>query len=194
VVVEEFGTGDGKFMKIRKWFGQKDEGREAYQEYTLATMKAGFLVDYDLKTWEVIGCNTYDYDGYLAKEWELRCGDEVFFLERSEEDGKVYWTLSRRIEIGHIQESVIDVILAEEDPPEEIRFEERLYTAVESSAGLFYQGGSGQGREFIVWSYEAEGDRVLFISQWGEREFSAYEGEYVEEYQFTDILPGAEEG
>ena len=34
--------------------------------------------------------------------------------------------------------------------------------------------------------------RVLFVVQWGEQRFTAYEGEYVEEYSFTDILPGGE--
>jgi hypothetical protein len=34
---------------------------------------------------------------------------------------------------------------------------------------------------------------VLFISQWGPQDFTAYAGEYVEEYQFTDILPRAED-
>jgi len=182
-------------MGFKKWFGKEDEGREdVYQDYTLDTMKVGYLVDYDLKTWEVIGCNTYDYDGFLTTEWELRGGDEVRFLERGEEDGKAEWTLTRRIQISQIEEAIIDAVLADDDPPEEIHFEGRLYAAVESGAGLFREGGEGEGREFVSWSYEAEEDRVLFVTQWGERDFAAYEGQYVEEYQFIDILPGREEG
>ena len=40
-------------MGFKRWFGDKgrDEEPHAYVEYTLATMRVGFLVDYDLKTW-----------------------------------------------------------------------------------------------------------------------------------------------
>ena len=181
-------------MGFKKWFGKEDDDQEeSYLDLTLERMKVGYMVDYDLKTWEVIGCNTYDYDGFPTREWELRSGDEVCFLERGVEDGKVELTLTRRIQVNQIEEPVADTIIAEEDPPQEVHFDGRLYAAVESSAGLFREGGTGEEREFVNWSYEEGEDRVLFISQWGEREFAAYEGEYVEEYQFTDILPGAEE-
>jgi hypothetical protein len=178
---------------IKKWFGKDEENGEVYREYTLDTMRQGYLVDYDLKTWEVTGFNTYDYEGYTTREWELRCGGELRFLERAEEDGQVEWTLTRRIQINQIEEKVIDIILEHDDPPEDIHFEGRSYAAVESSAGLMRRGGEGEGREFVSWSYEAGEDRVLFIVQWGERDFVAYEGAYAEDYQFTDILPGNQE-
>ena len=181
-------------MGFRKWFGRRDSDPEDFcEELTLDAMRVGFLVDYDLKTWEVIGYNTYDYDGFETQEWVLRCGEEVRFLEREEDDGQVEWSLTRRIRIARIQEPVVDRIRAGEDPPEVIHFEGRRYEAVECSAGLFYEGGGGEGREFVEWNYESGEERLLSISQWGENDFSAYEGEYVEEYQFTDILPGAEE-
>ena len=86
-------------MGFKKWFGKKEEEEESYGDYTLDRMQQGYMVDYDLNTWEVIGCNTYDYDGYLTREWELRCGEEVRLLEKGEEDGKVYLTLTRRISV-----------------------------------------------------------------------------------------------
>ena len=48
------------------------------------------------------------------------------------------------------------------------------------------------GREFVSWNFEAQDGRLLFLVRWSEQRFSAYEGEYVEEYSFTDILPGGE--
>ena len=74
-----------------------------------------------------------------------------------------------------------------------ITYQGRSYHAVESSAGLMREQGEGEGVEFVSWSYEGEGDRLLFITQWGERDFKAYEGVYAEEYQFSDILPGPAE-
>ena len=175
-------------MGFKKWWGKEDD--EVYLEYTLGSMRKGYLVDFDLKTWQVIGYNTYDYDGFVTREWELRCADDVRFLEAVEEDGKVEWTWTLRIGIEQIEEDVVGAIIETDDPPQEVRFEGRLYEAVESSAGLQRKDGEGEGREFVNWSYESKEGRVLFMSQWGERDFAAYEGISVEEYQFTDILPG----
>lgn len=181
-------------MKGRKWFGKGKENGEYIREVTLSTMELGCLVDYDLQTWEVTGISTYDFDGFLTREWELSNGTEVRFLERVEEDGKVEWTLTRKIQINQIEENIIDIIVEFDDPPEEIHYQERLYKAVESSAGILRDADEDEGgREFVNWSYEEDGDRVLFITQWGERDFMACEGTYVEEYQFTDILPGSQQ-
>ena len=176
-------------MGLKKWFGKKEEEEEVYRDLTLETMEKGFMVDYDLKTWEVIGCSTYDYDGYLTREWELRSGEEVTYLERAEEDGKAEWTLVHRLDINDIEEAVVDTIRQREDPPEEVHFEGQTYTALESSPGIQQVDGEDEEHEFINWSYEGNEGRVLFLVQWGENEFLAYAGTYVEEYQFVDILP-----
>ena len=101
-------------MNLRKLFGRDDDEKEEeeyYQDLTLERMKVGYMVDYDLKTWEVTGCNSYDYDGFISREWELKSGDEVRLLERSEEDGKAEWTLTRRIQVQRIEEPVVDAIV-----------------------------------------------------------------------------------
>lgn len=178
---------------FRKWFGggEGEEEEAPRTDYTLDAMQVGYLVDCDLKTWEVVGYNTCDYEGFETQEWELRCGDELRFLEKGEDQ----WVLTTKIPLREIREEVAAAIANHGDPPEELHCLERTYKAVESSAGEFREGGKGLGREFVSWSYEsADGERVLFVSQWGERDFRAYEGAYVEEYQFTDILPAPKEG
>ena len=40
-------------------------------DYKLGSMNVGYLFDYDMKTWEVTGYNTYDYSGFETKEWVL---------------------------------------------------------------------------------------------------------------------------
>ena len=177
---------------LKKWFGKDEpEPEDLDVDLRLEKMKAGYLVDYDMKTWEVAACNTYDYDGFKTQEWELKYNEEVLFLERSLEDGKVEWVLSRAVSLDQISGDIAAAVGRGEEPPEEVAFSGDTYWAAESSGGTFERGGSGQQRNFISWSYEAEGDKLLFVSQWGENEFSAYAGQYVQEYQFSDILPGA---
>ncbi len=188
-------------MGLRKWLkrGSGDQDDDVVSEYTLVMMRPGFLVDFDLKTWQVTAKKEYDYDGDGAMEWELRAEGEVRFLERSEDDGRVELTLTRSVSIRDFDEDVMGTILDEDDPPEVVHLSGREYTAIESSTGTQRVADEGEkenedadtdnGRDFVSWTYESEDGHVVFVLRWGDRDFSAYEGEYVEEYQFTDILP-----
>ncbi|MFC1525368.1 DUF4178 domain-containing protein [Candidatus Latescibacterota bacterium] len=187
-------------MNLRKWFGGKedDEDVDGLVDLSLEAMKTGYLVDHDLETWEVIGYNSYDYDGFITREWELRSGDEVRFLELAVDDARPEWTLTRAITLGDVEEDVLASIGAQDEPPETVHFDGRPYTGAESEAGVQRReaGGAataedgGSGREFVAWTYRSEEGRLLYLVRWGERDLSAYEGQRVEEYQFTDILPG----
>ena len=188
-------------MGLRNWLGRgkDDEDDESIGEYTLVTMRPGFLVDFDLKTWQVSAVKAYDYEGDPATEWELRAEGEVRFLERSEDDGRVELSLTRSVSIRDFDEDVMGTILEDEDPPEVVHLSGHTFTAIESSTGTQREVDEGRkededadsdnGREFVSWTYESEDGHVVFVLRWGDRDFSAYEGEYVEEYQFTDILP-----
>ncbi len=187
-------------ISLKKMFG-RDTGDEEGRDLTdirLDSMRMSDLVDYDLKTWEVTGQCVYDYEGFPAQEWQLTSGEDVRFLERSEEDGKTEWTLTRSIAVDDIEQDVIAAISADRDPPDTIYFDSRAYEATESDSGVqrdVDRDGStsaSEERTFVNWCYAAEDGRVLFVVQWGEQRFTAYEGEYVEEYSFTDILPGGE--
>ena len=58
-------------------------------------------------------------------------------------------------------------------------------------AGYFHKNGQGRGIQFIFWDFiDDTGDNFVTIEQWGESEFEASAGICVEEYQFTNILPG----
>jgi len=176
---------------LRRWLGGGEEDpppAEGYQELTLERLQVGHLVDYDLKTWEVIAYNTLDYDGFVTDEWVLRSEGEVRYLGRAGEDGVSTWTLAWKVGLGEIQEDVAASIAAAEDPPEAIHYQGKAYGGVGASAGLKREGGHGREREFVEWGYESEDGGLLFVSQWGERDFAARSGVLVQEYQFTNIL------
>ena len=83
----------------KKLFGKKDEQADLdpLSDLTLSNLKVGYLVDYDLKTWQVKSQNSYTFDDTKTQEWELDAGDDSFFLEREEDDG-VEWNISRKID------------------------------------------------------------------------------------------------
>jgi len=187
-------------ISLKKWFGKSDDDGAVYEELTLERMEVGYLVDYDLITWEVVGRNSYDYDGFATREWELKNGNEVRFLELAVDEGHQEWTLTAVVSLGDIGGDVLASFDQEDEPPETLTMGECTYSGVESDAGVQRrEQGSGdpsadatgaREREFVSWSYESDDDRLLYLVRWGERDVSAYEGQRVEAYQFTDILPG----
>jgi hypothetical protein len=181
-------------MVFRRFLNSDNEDdAEEYREPTLDTMQVGYMVDYDLQTWEVAGYGTYDYDGFTSHEWELRASQDLHFLECSKEDGRLQWTLTSAVVIGEIEGDVANAIQQDGDPPETLIYAGKTYKGTESGGGLYREKGEGDGREFVSWSFEATGGHLLYINQWGETEFSAFAGQSVEEYQFTDILPVVQE-
>ena len=179
-------------MGLKKWFGRGRDKSELdpLVDFQLGAMKVGYLVDYDMKTWEVTAYNTYDYSGFRTKEWVLETSDKVLYLERADSDGETTWTLTESISIQQISGDVVEHTRRHDDPPENLTHDQRGYRLMESGAGLFHEDAEGRGSEFISWTYSDDSDEnLLFITQYGERDFKAVAGEYVEEYQFTNILP-----
>lgn len=158
---------------------------------SLADLKKGYLVDYDLKTWQVNSHNRYDFDGDQAQEWELFSGDDRCYLsvERDDEDE---WAISRKIAFSALGPAVKDHLLQHDDPPQTIVYDGTRYRLEESGAGHFFPDGRLAGDEMIYWDYTDEtGEQLLTIEQWDEDEFEASVGKTVNEYEFRNILAPA---
>ena len=160
-------------------------------DLVLAKLKPGYLVDYDLRTWRVTDYNTYRFnDGHEAEEWELTADHDKRYLELSRGDGEV-WTLSKEIPVGAIDGDVRQHILDHDDPPSEVTYKGTVYYLEGSSGGEMLPAGRGPGKHLIQWELlDEDEERFLSIMQWSETEVTAVSGIFVEDYQFTDILPG----
>ena len=168
----------------------KPKGPDPVSGLTLSKMKPGYMVDYDLKTWEVTAYNLYDWgDGDESYEWQLKNGDDVRYLEL-ETDDEEEWCLSRKVPFGKLGSGISQAIIDNGDPPDEITFDGEPYYLEKMAGGHFLKDGKGIGQPLLSWDYENdEGDKYLSVEQWGEEDFEASQGIPVEEYQFTNILP-----
>ena len=177
-------------MGLKDLFKKQEDEFDPLKDLELSKLRIGYYLDFDLKTWEVTAQCQYDYgDGYVTDEWELTTGREKWYLERAEDD-EVEWTFSKKLPIGAIEGDVRQHIIDNEDPPEQIVCKGKTYYLDESGTGKMRKKGAGV-KEFIYWDFIDEKDEhFLTIEQWGETEFEAADGYYVEEYQFTNILPG----
>ena len=177
-------------MGIKDFFKKKKNDLDPLADLSLTNLKKGYLVDYDLKTWEVVASNYYDWgDGDISYEWQLKSVDEVVYLEK-ESDDEEEWSLNRKINFSRLGPNIKEQIVETGDPPDEIVFEGMTYYREETAGGHFFKDSQGPGKEVLRWSYEDDSGRCyLGIEQWGEADFDAAAGEPVEEYQFINILP-----
>ena len=173
-------------------FLKKDKKKDPdpLSDLTLSNLQVGYMVDYDMKTWEVKAYHYYDWGGgELSYEWQLESVDDALYLEREADDEDV-WSISRKISVSRLDPGIKGHIRKHEDPPDEIAFEETTYYLEESGSGHFFKDGKGSGEKFFVWDYEDDsGKKFISIERWGENDFDASVGTVVEEYQFTNILP-----
>jgi hypothetical protein len=168
-----------------------DKNEDSQTDLTLPGLKAGYYVDWDMKTWEVTSSSYYNWGGDdITYEWQLTTVDDTVYLEY-ESDDEEYWNISRKINFGKLDPRIKKQILDQGDPPEEISYNDTTYYLEESGGGHYFKDSNSSGQELISWNYEDDdGKSFLTIEQWGEGNFEASLGFAVEEYQFTDILPG----
>ncbi|MEM7351308.1 MAG: DUF4178 domain-containing protein [Acidobacteriota bacterium] len=164
------------------------------KDLVLAKLKVGYLVDYDLRTWQVTDYARYRFnDGRESEEWELTAERDKRYLELASDDADV-WTLSEDIPVGALGGGVRQHILDHDDPPEQVTYQGRVYYSEGSNGGQLIPGGGGPRRDLIQWELLDESEEhFLSIMQWSETEVTAVAGIFVEDYQFSDILPGEPE-
>ena len=178
----------GFLDRLRK---QEPEPFDPLADLVLGKLKIGYLVDYDLRTWVVTDHTRYRFnDGRTAEEWELTADRDKRYLERGGESGDS-WSLSRTLPINALSGDVRQHILDHDEVPEAVTFEDTTYYLDGSSGGEILEDVGKARQEFIQWELldEAE-EHFVSIMQWSETEVTAVAGSLVEEYQFTDILPG----
>lgn len=178
-------------MGLFDLFKKKPQELDLTKDLVLSKMDVGYFVDFELESYEVVAKHYYDLgdEGHLD-EWVLNSGKTTYYLERYEDD-EVSWSLSQKIPIGAIDSDVRAHIMQHDDPPNRLTYKGDTYYLDGSDAGYFYENGRKPAYEFITWTFVDEADeRLLTVEQWDEDAFEAAAGRYVEEYQFTHILPG----
>lgn len=172
----------------------KKDSFDPLRDLELSKLKVGYYLDYDLKTYEVTAYHRYDYgEGYFSDEWELTSGREKVYLER-EEDDEVEWSLSRKLPMGAIEGDIRQHVIDHDEPPNQITVKGKVFYLDESGSAYLLPEKDGEKTGFVYWDFiDEEDENFVTLEQWGETEFEASQGFYVEEYQFSNILPGTGE-
>jgi hypothetical protein len=167
---------------------------DVMHDLTLSRMLPGYLVDFEMRTYQVRDRAEADYgQGRTATEWDLRAADDRIRLLGEPERGDIRWTVLREVPLGEIDGDVRHDVVTSGDPAPQLFFQSVPYVQDRTGAGyLRRQGGRGPEEGFVYWTYSRADDpsRVLRLEQVSETEVAAAAGERVEEYRFANILPG----
>lgn len=172
-------------------FGKKKEDSVDPLNLRVTHLKKGYILDYDLSSWEVKEVYTYDWgDEFFTREYKLFNGKETRFLH-VEEDDELELQLTQKVKPTTLDPDIPDLISKEGKPPKKIVFKGVTYRLEGESPGYFNEEGKpDQWVEHISWTYYDEEEELLLnIEQWGEREFEASYGKLIKEFEISNIIP-----
>jgi len=158
---------------------------------TIHDLRAGFIFDYDLKTWIIREEYLYDWgDHYFTREFKIDSGDDSAYLHIDDNDD-LFITLTKKIRIRSIDEDIPEVIKKDDKPPKKLIYNEITFYLEGTNPGYFSNDPkSDNWAELISWDYyDTKGEFTLAIEQWGEDDFEAAFGRVIKEFEFSNILP-----
>ncbi len=164
-------------------------GDEPVDDPSLSELREGYMLDYEMRTWEVTKHAKYDYDGWPADEWTLENGDDLLFLEYEYDDGDVF-LLFESLDMTEIKVGgePLRAFVRNADPPGTLTYEDTEYVLAEEGTGT--RTVDGRTNDLRYWDYEAD-DAFLGLERYGQNDWSVYVGREVEPYEFDNILPRA---
>jgi len=155
-------------------------------------LRKGFMLDYDMKTWEVKACYEYDWgNNFFTYEYKIDTGEEVAYLSVIEDD-ELNLTVCKKVNIRTINEDLPELIIDNGQPPKKLIYNGITLFLDSQNPGYFRDTDDGEDdvSEFIAWDYYDEAEKyVLSIEQWGEKTFDAAFGKTAKEYHFFFFCP-----
>jgi hypothetical protein len=166
---------------------KKEEEQPIKIDYTVHDLKKGYLLDYNLESWEVLAAYTYRYKGYSSKEYKIRSSSETRFLNVSDSNSLLLG-MSKEANINNIDSSLRDSV-ARGQPMSRLSEGGETYNLKESAKGQFADDATQDWASFSSWEYvNAANTKFIYVSQWEDMSIECYVGEYLKEYEISRIL------
>jgi hypothetical protein len=166
---------------------KKEEEQPIKIDYNVHDLKKGYLLDYNLESWEVLAAYTYRYKGYSSKEYKIRSSSETLFLNVSDSNSLLLG-LSREANINNI-DSGLRSSVAMGQPPTRITWDGDTYNLKESAKGEFADDARSDWASFSSWEYvDAANKKFVYVSKWEDDSIECYVGDYLKEHEISSIL------
>ena len=176
-------------MGIFEFFKKKKELTAV--DYTVNNLKKGFMLDYFLKTWEVKKVYIYDWgNNSYSREYYLHSGNENLYFN-VEDDDELICSVWKKIQLTQISPGLVEIIGATDEGPATISYNNATFVKISSNpAHCFEEGTEDDFYELINWIYQnTDNKELISIDRVGEEEYEVSHGSYVQEFEFSNILP-----
>jgi phage shock protein PspC (stress-responsive transcriptional regulator) len=112
---------------MRSLFGGSDE--HVVSDPSLDQLREGYMVDYDLQTWEVATHASYVHDGHPADLWTLENGSDTLRLQHERDNGQEVFRLSEPVEVTDVTAGGQPLLGAvrEGEPPRTVEYDGTVY-------------------------------------------------------------------
>lgn len=174
-----------KFVdKIR---GKKEELPE---EKTLINLTPGCFLDYFMQSWQVKECYEYDWgNNFFTQEYMIDNGSEKKYLH-VEEEGELKLSISEEVSIMSVDKELKAEIISTDKPPKKIHYKDKYFYMSGENQGYFRDKSENDWSEFVSWEFCDEDEKeFVSVMRWGETDFTASFGQFVNEYEFSNFIP-----
>jgi len=172
---------------------KKEEPSYDPNNITVLDLDFDFILEYDLKSWKVEEVYEYDWgNNNFTKEYKINSGDDVAYLHVADDNG-IKITLTKEIKIRKLDEDLVDTIVKTEKALSKLHWEGDKYFLDSDTAGYFRDCGkdTNDWEELISFEYYTDDEsKIISITQWDERNFDAFAGVTVKEFEISNIIPG----
>lgn len=177
------------FTWLRNLFGGKPEEEDININLTVHDLKPGSLLDYNMESWEVLASYTYRYKGYMAKEYKIRSGSRTLFLNVSDSNSLLL-SMSGETNINQVDAQLRSSVL-DGQPIARFTWKGETYTLKESSQGEFTDDRLQDWAAFKGYEYvNGDNSKLVYVSKWEDGSIECYAGDYLKEFEISNILPG----
>jgi hypothetical protein len=170
-------------------FGGNDDDvpDDVVDDPSLDQLREGYVLDYEMRTWEVTRHAKYDYEGWPADEWTLENGDDLMFLEYEYDDGDVF-LLSEPVESTEVtvDGEPFRAVVRDQEPPGTVTYERDEYVLAEEGSAT--RTVDGRTNSLDYWVYQGD-DEFVALERYGSSDWNVYAGREVEPFEFDNILP-----
>jgi hypothetical protein len=159
---------------------------------SIINLKAGYLVDFDLTTWETVQEWQYDWDnGNSGKEFRLVNEKETLHLYMRNEGTQLHTILGRKVNIHSIDRELEDEIQTNSRPLSVLNYQEIDYFRENTKTGWRHElTAKTSANKLTAWEYFDETMTFFMrIEQIENETYKAIVGEVISPFEFSNVLP-----
>ncbi len=175
------------FSRIKNMFRANKGGTDVTINHTVRDLKKGWILDYDLRSWEVKGTAIYKWEnGSTDHECTLNDGKTTRYLSFSVGDS---------LKLSIFDDANLDAINGQlrsralsGNPLQEFVYRQRQYRLVDG--GRAFVKSDAEEYEMENWLYaDTDHQQLVSVNSYGDHSAEAFTGQYIKEIDVSNILP-----